>query len=199
MRRLVTLATLVAAALFPPLAPPAYGNHIAAQPLELCVNGGFENLLGGEWQVTLPDSASTFVRGTECEPDPDYEGCLLKTDLSGTARVDQLLPLPGIDTQFSVKVRLWSESGSVSWAAAAVIVGFVDEGGLTLGETAICNFTRWCPWESRPDFHVIEVGAGVWETHTLDVAAELATYLPAVDPTAVHSLRLSLSTTMDDC
>lgn len=199
MRRLVTLAALVAAALFPPTALPTSGNSISAQPLELVHNGGFESALAVGWQAVLPDSASSVTRDPGIEPDPDYEVRLLKTDLSGTARLDQLLPLPAVDTQFSLRAQLWSESGSVSWTAAAVIIGYVDDGGLTLGETALCNFTRWCPWESRADFHVIEVAGGVWETHTLDLAAELAQHLPAVDPDDVRFLRVSLCAVMDDC
>lgn len=199
MRRIVILAALAAAAHFPPGAWPTCWNCVADPALELCVNGSFEEPLEVGWQATLPDTASTVTRDTGYEPDPDYEVRLLKDHLTGSARLDQLLPFPGIDTHLSVRGQLWSESGSVSWAAAAIVIAFVDDGGFTLGQTAFYSASRWCPWENRPDFHIIEVAAGVWDTYTLDVAAELTMHLPAVDPDAVHSLRLSLWTVLDDC
>ncbi len=199
MRRLVILGALAAAAHFPPGAWPTGSSCLADPAVELCVNGGFEEPLTVGWQATLPDSASSATRDAGCEPDPDYEVRLLKDHLTGCASLDQLLPFPGLDTHLSIRGRLWSESGSVSWSAAAIVIAFIDEGGLTLGETAFYTASRWCPWESGPAFHAIEVPAGVWDTYTLDVAAELATHLPGVDADAVHGLRLSLRAVLDDC
>lgn len=199
MRRLVILTLLAASAHFPPGAWPTCWDCVADPTLELLVNGGFEEILTVGWQAALPDSASSVTRDTGYEPDPDYEVRLLKDDLTGSAHLDQCLPYPGIDTHLSVRGQMWSESGSVSWAAAAIIIAFIDEGGLTLGRTAFYAPTRWCPWQNRPDFHLIEVAAGVWDTYTLDVASELAMHLPAVDPNAVHHLQVSLWTVLDDC
>jgi hypothetical protein len=199
MRRLAILAALVAGALIPPTAVQAFVATGTEHALELSVNGTFEEELATGWQVTLPDTGSTIARETGFDPDPDHEVQVLKVRITGTTGIDQILPLPSLDMQFSVRARVLAEAGAVSWAAAGVILGYIDEGGLTLGQTAICAKSRNCPWESGPTFHVIEALHSDWDTYSFDLEGELATNLAAVDRSAVRRLKISIVSVLDDC
>jgi len=199
MRRLTTLATLVAGALAPLTAVQASMTRGAEQILELCSNGSFEEELAIGWQVTLPDTGSVITRDVGLEPDPDFEVLVAKDGVTGVAGLDQVLPLHDLDMRFSLRARMLADAGYVSWAAAGVMLTYIDEGGFTLGQTAICAVSRSCPWENGPSFHLIEPWHGDWEAYSFRLADEVAANLPGVDPSAVHTLRISVQAILDDC
>jgi hypothetical protein len=199
MRRFAMVAALVAGALTPLTAVPASAGQSVGYALELTANGSFEEPLTSGWQVSLPDTGSTITRDVGFEPDPDYEVQVLKVRGTATTGIDQIFPLPDLNMQFSVRAKLMTDTGYVSWAAAGIVLEYIDEGGLTLGKTAICAVSRSCPWESGPDFHLIEPWTSDWDTYSFNLGEELATYLPAVNPLEVNRLRISVMAVLDDC
>ncbi len=199
MRRFATMAALVAGALTPPTAVPAASTGGEEQILELCCNGRFEEDLASGWQVTLPDSGSTIIRDVSLDPDPDFEALVVKDGVTGHAGLGQVLPLHDLDMRFSVRARMLTDAGYVSWAAAGIMLTYIDEGGFVLGQTAICSVSRSCPWQNGPSFHLIEPWHDDWDTYSIHLAEELATNLPGVNASAVHSLRISVEAILDDC
>ncbi len=171
----------------------------AAQAFELVVNGAFEEPPSTGWDLVFADSAYAITRATTYDPDPDYEIRLTKLDGTGRVRLDQVIPLPSLDVGFSASGRMLAEGGTASWAVAGLRVEYLDDGGGALGETAICAMSRACPWESSPDFHLIEAINDAWHSYSFPLADEIAAHLPAVDPTQVHAVRISLYAFVDDC
>jgi len=167
--------------------------------LELVVNGGFEEPWGAEgWQSCLSGSTALVDRGVGHEPDPDYEVRLTQGTNTGYARLDQIVDIPGPATQLTFRARMQVAASTSAWAAAGLVVAYLDPRGFTLAETRICATTRDCPWEDGPTLHLISVANEDWQSHALDLDEEL-THFPALDPEGIRHVRLSLLAQTYNC
>jgi hypothetical protein len=168
----------------------------------LLTNGDFEKDLTDGWQIFQFSTADTIDRGTGYDPDPDYELYVLRNYGNGYCRVWQSVDIPTTDLAFSIKARLWAydnDADTLCWAAAAVIVSYLDQAGSIIGETRIVNMTTPCPWINTPTLHLISANDTLWHTYAFNVNAELAN-LPGVNPSVVKKIRVAAyDTTAHTC
>jgi hypothetical protein len=167
------------------------------QALELVTNGDFEEELNPPWQQSIMGSG-VIDRATHHQPDPDYEGRSWHGTGNGHARLYQVIPVPGMDLAFSVEAKMMATATSTAWAAAAVVIAYLDQYDIPLGETCICRKTVYCPWANSESMHIIEAQNNVWETHAFNLSDELD-HFPMIDPGAVKKVEISLLTATFDC
>lgn len=167
--------------------------------LELARNGGFEEPFGLEgWRPCLSGSTAVVDRAIGHDPDPDYEVRLSQGTNTGYARLDQFVDIPGPATQLTFRAKIQVAATSSAWAAAGLVVAYLDPRGFTLAETRICASTRYCPWADSPTLHLISVAGEEWQTFALDLAEDL-THFPGVDPEGIRRVRLSLLAQAYNC
>jgi len=171
---------------------------LPAQALELLLNGGFEQPLTDGWRQETQGSAWYIDRGTNYDPDPDYEALVRQNTGTGSARLCQEVVLPSPDVEFSVSARMQATATSTAWAGAAVTLSYLDQHGFALGETYICVKSSSCPWTDTPTTHLISAPVSTWFDFAFNLVDELAN-LPGVAPAAVHQVRVSLLVRAADC
>ena len=160
--------------------------------IELVTNGGFESDLPPEWQEEFVGAATSVVRSTGYDDDPDYEVLVEKGTGNGSAMLNQTIVIPSIDVVFSVNAKLQvSASSGGPWAATGVALHYEDHLGDVLGTTLIVRTTLDCPWIDSETFHMIPVPDEEWNSHGFDVHNEL-TNLSGVDLQAIHQIRINL-------
>ena len=172
------------------------GTQVSA--LELVVNGQFEQDLSLGWNQSVAGTGALANRGTTYHPDDDYEGHCYKPTGSGYGSLEQTIPIPSTDLEFSVDAEFYSMATSSAWAVSAVLISYLDESGFALGKTAICAPTANCPWTGSKRFHMIPAAVNVWETYSFNVANELGN-LSGVDPAAVKKIGVELLAYVADC
>ncbi len=170
------------AALLPLIAPAVPASN-------LVVNGDFESPLEPAWTATCSGNC-TIERATGLDPDPDYEA-RAALDGAGYARLLQIVEVPDSEVEFSASLRFHVFATGEAWAAAAIVISYLDETQQFLGETRLGAWTRECPWENSSTTHLISLPVDLWTSWTLDINQELAA-LPSVDPLAVRFLRVGL-------
>lgn len=169
------------------------------------INGDFEQDLNIGWTTNQSGSNITINRATTYEPDADYEVLVQKGAGNGYARILQMA-LENITTpsefNFSIKAKLYAydnNADTLTWAAAAVIVGYYNATGTKLGETRICQFTAPCPWQNTSTCHLIIVSDSLWHTYSFNLQSELGN-LPGVNPSNVKKVEIALyDTTAHTC
>lgn len=169
-----------------------------ASALELVTNGQFEQDLSLGWTLSVEGTGALVNRSTTYHPDADYEARCYKPTGSGFASIEQTIPIPTTDVQFSVDAKFYSMATSSAWAVSAVLISYLDENGFALGKTAICAPTANCPWTESKRFHMIPGTVNVWETYAFNVANELGN-LSGVDPANVKKLGIELLAYVADC
>lgn len=163
-------------------------------------NGDFEQALTVGWTQMMTGGGTTISRSTTYHPDPDYEVYLYKaTGTSGYAQLWQVADIPtcNMDLCFSAKVYAW-DNYSGAWAAAGVMIAYLDNADNVLGETRICQWSYDCPWINTPECHIIQVTDSLWHDYTFNIQDELAN-LPAVDPNEVAKIKVTLDAEVIHC
>ncbi|MEO0165572.1 MAG: hypothetical protein ABIL39_05485 [candidate division WOR-3 bacterium] len=176
---------------------------VCALAQNLLVNGDFEQDISVGWTKDTSGYSIYIDRATDYEPDPDYELRVEKQTSSGYARVKQIVDIPSVNNiTFSVKAKLYAydnNADTLTFAAAAVIIGYRNSSGVLLGETRICQFTAPCPWQNTPTCHLIMVNDSLWHTHSFSLSSELQN-LPGVNPANVQKIEIAFyDTTAHTC
>lgn len=169
-------------------------------PLELLSNGDFEEPLTNGWGEVGTSSYYTISRGTHYDPDPDYEVNIIQGTGSGFARLYQIVSIPSTDIDFSANAKLysWDNDPTGPWASASVVISYLNEMNMSLGETYICSFSDNCPWSNTPTTHIIEVSDSSWHNYSFNIDNELIN-VSGVDPQDIKKLRISVYTENYHC
>jgi hypothetical protein len=172
---------------------------------DLMINGNFEQDLSIGWTQSTSGMYITIDRATTYEPDADYEAQVYKDVGSGFAMLYQTVDLQGMpldQLQFSCKAKLYAydnNADTLCYAAAAMIVQYMNQAGTALGETRICQFTAPCNWTTNSTTHLITVADSLWHNYSFNIATELAN-LPGVSPSNVRKLKIAMyDTTAHTC
>lgn len=157
-------------------------------------NPGFEEDLAIGWQSYVPTLYDTITRGTGYEPDPDYEAYVYKYS-GGYTKLWQTIDINSVDSfSFSIKAKLYAydnDADTLCWAAAAVIVSYLNSSGTVLGATRICRMTTPCDWRNTTTQHLIAAADTLWHTYSFGLRTELAN-LPGVVPSQVKKVSVAL-------
>jgi len=169
----------------------------------LLVNGDFEQDLSNGWLIDSSGLYITIDRGTTYEPDPDYEFHGEKGSGSGYIRVNQIVDISSTDNfNFFIKTKLYAydnNADTLTFAGAAVIIGYRNSSGVLLGETRICQFTAPCPWQNTTTCHLIIASDSLWHNYAFSLNSELAN-LPGVNPANVKKIEVAFyDTTSHTC
>lgn len=159
----------------------------------LLTNGDFEQPLATGWQLTEAGTYSVVDRATTYHPDADYEACA--TDSFGNyAKLWQTVDIPTTDLDFAVDAKLYAydnNADTLCWAAAAIIISYLDGTGTLLGDTKICRFTAPCPWVNSPTCHLIIAPNTNWNSYAFNIESELSN-LPGIDPSDIAKIEVAL-------
>ncbi|MEO0072442.1 MAG: hypothetical protein ABIK10_03225 [candidate division WOR-3 bacterium] len=169
----------------------------------LLTNGDFEQPLNISWYSSIISATSydTIDRQAYFHPDPDYEVRVKKYD-AVCAKLYQTVPIPTTDLDFSVNAKLYAYEYNPSasyWAAAAVILRYLDSNNNLLGETRITYKTPHSPWINTSTIHLINApDPNNWYQYSFNLNSEL-TNLPGVNPSAIRKIQVVLMDTTDGC
>jgi hypothetical protein len=163
---------------------------------ELLVNGTFEQPMDVGWTDTVVGSygAARFEwSDTLGSPTANYAVKVYKT-LANYASLSQSVAVTDVDAVLSLDARLRIGGGSSTcWPVAAIIVGYYNAAGTSLGNTRIYLHDQYCTWARSDTMSLIEVTTpDVWHRYDLDIAQELATNLPGINPAEVARLQVNL-------
>jgi hypothetical protein len=159
----------------------------------LLTNGDFEQDLTVGWTYTDSGYGTHYAdRQTGYQPDPDYEAHTYQLDNPGWARLAQRVDAPGVLLDLSFWA-CFAESGGTStcWPAACFSVCYYDAGSVLLGETRY-YYSTYADWVPSPTFSLHRVNDPAWAQYNLNIAEEISTNLPGVDPGAVASVEVAL-------
>jgi len=158
----------------------------------LLTNGEFELDLSTGWLQATSGSNVTINRATTYDPDPDYEAYVYKGSGSGYARLYQVVDIPSTDLEFSVTAKVYAyDNHSSAWCGAAVVIAYLDEDGLLLGDTRICDRSTQCPWTNTSTHHIIPAVDSFWHDYAFNIDDELGN-LTGVNPADVKKIKVSL-------
>ncbi len=168
-------------------------------------NGNFESELNVGWTSYMADPSygyDTIIRGTDYEPDGDYEVYTLST-FGYVTRLYQTADIPTIsDFTFSIKAKiigLDNDADTLCWSAGAVVVSYLNASGTVLGQTRICQFSPPCPWQNSSTMHLITATDTLWHDYSFVLGTELVN-LPGVTPSQVKKIQVCLlDTTAHTC
>lgn len=171
----------------------------------LITNGTFEQDLTIGWTAYMADSLygyDTLLRGTDYEPDPDYE-VMSASHFGYFVKLYQTVDIPSVNSvSFSVNAKLIGEDNNADalcWGAAAVVISYLNASGTVLGQTRICQFSDPCPWQNTSTLHLITVADTLWHTYYFALSTELIN-LPGVSPSQVAKVQVALyDTTAHTC
>ena len=168
-----------------------------ASELEMIANGDFELELSLGWEERIAGDALIIERAPDLDPDPDYEVSLHTFDGHGEAELRQTCFLPGLDAILSMDLRSSAVDGNGAWAAAGLMIRYMDENAAVIGRTFIGSLSPFCPWESADDFDIVR-SSGDW-SHKSFMIGDLLAGLPAVDPSRVLKLEVALLVSAANC
>ena len=169
----------------------------------LMTNGTFEQALTVGWSQAIgtPLSSDTIDRQIYFDPDADYEARVKKYDATH-AILYQTVNIPTTDLNFSVNAKLYAyEDNSTTsyWAAAAVILRYLDNSNNLLGETRIAYKSPHCPWTNSNTVHIITVtNPNNWSNYSFNIDSELSN-LPLLNPRNIKKIQIALLDTTDGC
>ncbi len=161
--------------------------------IELITNGDFEEQLTTGWEQATSGADIIINRATSYDPDPDYEAYAYKGTGSGYARLLQLMNvIPSTDIDFTCNAKLYAWDNYIdAWAGAAVVISYLNENSLLLGETYICFRSDGCPWTNTPTCHIIAAVDSFWHNYAFNIDDEL-TNLSGVNPQDIKKIKVSL-------
>jgi hypothetical protein len=161
----------------------------------LLLNGDFEQPLSTGWTETHEGyGIITFDRQTYYDPDPDYEAMDSIYSGAGSTRLTQIVEVPGplLQLNFTAKFALGGGTSSTCWPVASFAVSYYDALDNKLGETRFYLHDSNCTWIATPTLSLIEVSSLDWQNYQLNIADELNTNLPGVDPALVMRVGVAL-------
>lgn len=168
----------------------------------LLVNPDFELDLATGWIATTNGANDTINRATGYDPDPDYEAFIFKGYGSGYAKLAQPVTVPSTDLDFSVRAKIYAydnNADTLCWAAAGVIISYMDDLDMILGDTRICMRTTPCDWQNSSTCHLITVSDSFWHDYSFNIDDELLN-LPGIDPGDVKKISIAFyDTTAHTC
>jgi hypothetical protein len=171
---------------------------------ELVTNGDFELDIANGWSIDSVEGMTpyydTLDRDTAFNPDPDYEARVKKYD-SAHAKLYQIFDVATTDLAFGINAKLYAveyNPAGTYFAAAAVVLSYMNSSGVVLGETRICDTTGHCIWASGPTLHLIVAPDSNWNAYSFNVNDELAN-LPGVNPLDIAKVRVALFDTTNGC
>ena len=169
----------------------------------LLTNGDFEEALAVGWTQTIQGENyyDTLDRGIDFDPDPDYEARVKKYDAS-YAKLFQVVNIATTDLEFHASARLYAyeyNPATTYWAAAALVISYLDDDNNVLGETRICHLSPHCPWTGSDYIHIIETTDPYnWYEYSFNIDDELAN-LPGVIPADIASIGIAVYDTTNGC
>jgi hypothetical protein len=159
----------------------------------LLTNGDFEQDFSVGWQNSAPGYYDSLVRGSTYQPDPDMEAYVFHA-YGGYFKLFQTVDIPSTDLQFSIDASMSAydnNADTLCWAAASVIVSYLNASNAVLGQTRICRYTTPCPWTSTSTLHLIPAADESWHTYSFSVVSELGN-LPGVNPLLIKKVEVAL-------
>lgn len=167
-----------------------------AAATELIVNGDFEQTLDVGWtDSVVGTSGSFFFERTDTlgQPSSGFAGRAYKY-LASYASLSQTVDVPDVNLNFSLYGRLRIGGGSSTcWPVAAIILRYLNSSGAELGNTKMYIHTEYSTWANSDTAHLIEINTPeTWETYGLDVAQEIASFLPGVNSSEVGKVTIEL-------
>ncbi|MBN2362915.1 hypothetical protein JXL83_02160 [candidate division WOR-3 bacterium] len=171
---------------------------IGSNSAHYMINGNFEQDLSLGWEQFINAWGAEIIRGTNFDPDPDFEVKVIKPTGGGHVILGQIAFVPTTDIVFSADIKLFASATSTSWSAAALVIGYIDAENSLLGETRICDRTSYCPWISTPTIHLMEATDSMWHYYTFNLSDEL-TNLSGINPDNVQKIRIELLDTSYNC
>lgn len=169
---------------------------IQAGAQNLVINGDFEQSISTGWTQSSSGSV-TIDRSTSYDADGDYEGCANKNHVNfedGYAQLYQIIDVAGTNLEFSCKAKCEGYESTdypQNWTAGAIIIGYLNSSGTTLGETRIYHHTNDCPWTNSSTTHLISVPNTNWNNYSFNLNDELSN-LSGVNPASVSKIKISL-------
>lgn len=169
-------------------AGPGYSN--------LLTNGDFEQPLDVGWQqdTDMLGGTYSFDRWDSLgQPTPGYAAHVYKA-LAYYAALKQTVPVPDANLAVSFDARFRINSASLScWPVATVIVRYLDNSGVELGNTKFYSHDEYCTWANSDTAHLIDATLLVgWHSYQLDVPQEITGHLPGVNPSLVRQVMIEL-------
>ncbi|MEO0079226.1 MAG: hypothetical protein ABIK44_00915 [candidate division WOR-3 bacterium] len=160
---------------------------------ELLVNGDFEQELSVGWTYTDSGSGTHLAqRGTEYQPDPDYEAYVYQYDNPGWTRLSQRVDVPGVALQLSFWARFNEGGGSSTcWPAACFQVCYYNDDNVLLGETRY-YYSTYADWVPSPTLSLYRITNPDWSRYELNIPDELTQNLPGVNPGEVAKVEVAL-------
>jgi hypothetical protein len=111
------------------------------------------------------------------------------------ATLYQTVNVPSTDLEFSVDAKLFAHEYTITdscWAAAAIILRYLNNNNISLGETRIVYQTPHCPWTNTNTVHIIPVtDPNGWYNYSFNINTELAN-LPSINPLNIKKIQVSL-------
>uniref|UniRef100_A0A7C6EGE5 Uncharacterized protein n=1 Tax=candidate division WOR-3 bacterium TaxID=2052148 RepID=A0A7C6EGE5_UNCW3 len=166
---------------------------------EFIFNGKFEDSLK-HWNTYAHGETYTITTDKIYEEDPDSEVYVGRLDKRETA-IYQTCYIPGLDLNFSFKVKLYAKSYDTLHphpAISSIILSYLDVDENIQGETRIFRYAESLYWYPSPVLHLIEISDTNWFNYTLNIADELSN-LPGVNPIDIKKLRVTLYTRSYGC
>ena len=162
----------------------------------LLVNGDFEQAIDVGWDTIAVNSAGgdTFTwSDTLGQPSAGYAVAVRKY-LADFASMSQTVDIPGVNLTLEFDGRFEIGGGSSTcWPVASFVVRYLDSSGVSLGNTTLYLHDQYCTWAVSDTQSLIDITTpGVWTPFSIDIASELATHLPGIDPASVRKLTIEL-------
>lgn len=162
----------------------------------LLVNGDFEQTIDVGWDTIAVNWAGgdTFTwSDTLGQPSAGYAVAVRKY-LAEFASMSQTVDIPGVNLTLTFDGRFEIGGGSSTcWPVASFVVRYLDSTGASLGNTQVYLHDQYCTWATDDTQSLIDVTTpGVWTQFSLDIADELSTHLPGIDPASVRKLTIDL-------
>jgi hypothetical protein len=173
----------------------------------LITNGEFEQEISDGWTASIGTqyTTDTIDRAVGFNPDPDFEARVKKYDATH-AKLHQTVSIPSTmslaDLEFMVDARLSAREHTPSapyWAAAAILIRYIDDNDNVLGDTRICWPTPHCFWTSSSTVNLIlAADTSNWYNYSFNVNDELAN-VPGVNPPDIAKIQVALFDTTNGC
>jgi uncharacterized protein (DUF779 family) len=162
----------------------------------LLVNGDFEQPIDVGWDTIAVNliGCDTFRWSDSLgQPTPGYAAAAYKY-LASYASMNQTVDVPGVNLTLTFDARFVIGGGSEScWPVASFVVRYLDAAGTSLGNSKIYLHNQYCTWAGSDTQSLIDITTpGVWTPFTLNVASELSTHLPGINPAGVNKLNIDM-------
>ncbi len=159
----------------------------------LLTNGDFEQDLTVGWTYTDSGYGTHQAdRQTGYHPDPDFEAMTYQYDNPGWARLSQRVDVPGVMLELRFSASFEEAGGSSTcWPAACVSICYYGTGSTLLGETRY-YYSTYADWTPSSTLSLHRITNPAWTDYWLNIADEVSTNLPGIDPGDVIQVDVAL-------